>query len=94
MDCAYQIVQNLNHQWANWIHTYLHCKEPDLSNAAYWYSGARKKMLDYSYEKEWKEISEFIEKAEIKNQKVKPKIKTSRNSVTSPYSLRQKSFEK
>lgn len=57
---AHKIVQDLNHQWAFWIHAYLHRKEPDLSNASYWYSRAKKPMPDYSYEKEWEEIFESI----------------------------------
>ena len=63
-DKAHKIVQELYHQWAYWIHAYLHRKEPDLSNASYWYSRAKKRMPDYSYEKEWKEIFEFIKKTE------------------------------
>lgn len=62
---AHEIVQNMHHQFAFWIHAYLHRKEPDLSNAAYWYSRANKKTPDYSYEQEWKEIYEFIKKSEI-----------------------------
>lgn len=57
---AHKIVQDLNHQWAFWIHAYLHRKEPDLSNASYWYSRAKKPMPDYSYETEWEEIFESI----------------------------------
>jgi hypothetical protein len=59
---AHEIVQDMQHQWAYWIHAYLHRKEPDLSNASYWYSRAKKTMPDYSYDKEWKEIYDFIEK--------------------------------
>jgi hypothetical protein len=61
-DKAHEIVQDMQHQWAYWIHAYLHRKEPDLSNASYWYSRAKKTMPDYSYDKEWKEIYDFIEK--------------------------------
>ena len=66
-DKAHKIVQDMYHPFAYWIHAYLHRKEPDLSNAAYWYSRAKKPMPEYSYEKEWKEIYEFIEKAEVKD---------------------------
>ena len=65
-DKAHEIVQNLHHQWAYWIHAYLHRKEPDLSNASYWYSRAKKPMPDYSYDKEWKEIYDFIQKTAFK----------------------------
>lgn len=61
---AHEIVQVIDHRLAYWIHAYLHRKEPDLSNASYWYSRAQKPMPDYSYEKEWKEIFDFISKME------------------------------
>ena len=66
-DKAHQIVQDMYHQLAYWIHAYLHRKEPDLSNASYWYSRAKKNMPSYSYEKEWQEIYNFIKVAEVEN---------------------------
>jgi hypothetical protein len=57
---AHEMVQDLQHQHAYWIHAYLHRKEPDLMNASYWYSRAKKPMPEYGYEKEWKEIWEEI----------------------------------
>ncbi len=59
-DKAHKIVQDLQHAYAYWVHAYLHRKEPDLANASYWYSRAKKPMPDYSYDKEWKEIYESI----------------------------------
>lgn len=64
---AHEMVQDLQHPFAYWIHAYLHRKEPDLANASYWYSRAKKTMPDYSYEQEWKEIFEFIEKEKIQD---------------------------
>lgn len=64
-DKAHEIVQDLNHVLAYWIHAYLHRKEPDLTNASYWYARAKKSMPEYSYETEWKEIHEFIQKTEV-----------------------------
>ena len=61
-DKAHQIVQVMEHENAYWIHAYLHRKEPDLSNAYYWYSRAGKPMPDYGYDREWKEIYETISK--------------------------------
>ncbi len=66
-DKAHEIVQDLYNQWAYWIHAYLHRKEPDLSNAAYWYARAKKLMPEYSFEKEWKEIYDKIKSSEINN---------------------------
>lgn len=63
-DAAHSIVQDIRHPLAYWIHAYLHRKEPDLSNAAYWYSRAGKNMPDYSLDKEWNEIFNFISSKE------------------------------
>lgn len=41
-DAAHRIVQALDDVPAMWIHAYLHRKEPDLSNARYWYRNAGK----------------------------------------------------
>jgi hypothetical protein len=40
-----------------WVHAYLHRKEKDLSNAAYWYRQARKPVCKGSLEDEWNEIA-------------------------------------
>lgn len=39
-----------------WVHAYLHRKEGDASNAAYWYSRAGKSPARTSLEEEWEEI--------------------------------------
>ena len=57
---AHKTVQDLGNQTAYWIHAYLHRKEPDLENASYWYYRAKRPVPDYSFEKEWKEIHDFI----------------------------------
>lgn len=36
-----------------WVHAYLHRKEGDQGNAAYWYSQARKAVCQESLELEW-----------------------------------------
>lgn len=36
-DGAHRIVQEMEDNEAMWIHAYLHRKEPDESNADYWY---------------------------------------------------------
>ena len=59
-DTAHRIVQNMEHPFAYWIHAYLHRKEPDISNASYWYSRAKKPLPDYDFEREWQEIHDFI----------------------------------
>lgn len=36
-DSAHQIVQSMFDTYAQWIHAYLHRKEPDIANSKYWY---------------------------------------------------------
>lgn len=40
-----------------WVHAYIHRKEGDLSNAAYWYRRAGKPTARGSLEDEWAEIT-------------------------------------
>lgn len=42
---------------AAWVHAYLHRKEGDSSNAAYWYQRAGKSPAQSSLEDEWSEIT-------------------------------------
>jgi len=47
-----------------WVHAYLHRKEGDLGNAAYWYRQASKPVKRASLEQEWGEITqELLNKA-------------------------------
>jgi hypothetical protein len=39
-----------------WVHAYLHRKEGDLPNAAYWYQRAKKPVASGSLNEEWSEI--------------------------------------
>src|SRR6516225_4401300 len=43
-----------------WVHAYLHRKEGDNSNAAYWYGRAGKTPARLSLEREWNEISQAL----------------------------------
>jgi len=56
-DKAHMIVQYLPGSNAAWVHAYLHRKEPDEWNAAYWYSRAGRKMPDVSFKEEWEVIT-------------------------------------
>jgi len=40
-----------------WVHAYLHRKEGDASNAAYWYGQAGKAVCGDPLEQEWAEIA-------------------------------------
>ena len=59
-DIAHKIVQDIEHPLAYWIHAYLHRKEPDKANAAYWYSRANKSVPTYNFDKEWQELKDFV----------------------------------
>lgn len=41
----------------SWVHAYLHRKEGDASNAAYWYSRAGRRPSRAGLEEEWAEIA-------------------------------------
>lgn len=40
----------------SWVHAYLHRKEGDASNAAYWYSRAQQAVCRESLDSEWVSI--------------------------------------
>ena len=61
---AHEIVKDMDHEVAWWVHAYLHRKEPDLNNAAYWYLRAQKHMPRYSLAQEWQEIFDFLSSPE------------------------------
>lgn len=44
----------------SWVHAYLHRKEGDASNAAYWYSRAGRRPSRATLEEEWEEIATAI----------------------------------
>jgi len=43
-----------------WVHAYLHRKEGDSSNAAYWYQRAGKSLATNSLEDEWLAIARSL----------------------------------
>jgi hypothetical protein len=50
---AHRIAQDLEGEEAARVHAYLHRKEGDLENAAYWYRRARRPVATDSLEQEW-----------------------------------------
>lgn len=44
----------------SWVHAYLHRKEGDSSNAAYWYGRAGKPVAREPLEVEWEAIARFL----------------------------------
>ena len=41
----------------SWVHAYLHRKQGDVSNAAYWYGRAKVPPSQSSFKNEWEEIA-------------------------------------
>ena len=54
---AHEITQDLDGADAAWVHAYLHRREGDLSNAAYWYRLASKPVARASLDDEWRTIA-------------------------------------
>lgn len=53
---AHEIAQDIDDVAGAWIHAYLHRKEGDPGNAAYWYGQARQPVATDSLESEWERI--------------------------------------
>jgi dienelactone hydrolase len=52
-DAAHEIAQDVADESGAWVHAYLHRKEGDPGNAAYWYRRARKPEARVSLDEEW-----------------------------------------
>ena len=59
-DAAHDLLQKQNDRTGAWVHAYLHRKEGDNSNAAYWYSRAGRTLPQQSLQAEWEEIVEAL----------------------------------
>jgi hypothetical protein len=53
---AHEIAQTEKSADAAWIHAYLHRKEGDTANAAYWYNRARQPGCSLPLDAEWEQI--------------------------------------
>lgn len=53
---AHETAQDIDDETGSWIHAYLHRKEGDASNAAYWYHRAGKPVAHDSLDAEWERI--------------------------------------
>jgi hypothetical protein len=53
---AHTLVQDSTTKEAAWVHAYLHRKEGDISNAAYWYRRAGKPEFKGPLEQEWEDM--------------------------------------
>ena len=55
-DDAHSVAQTINDRSGAWVHAYLHRKEGDDSNAAYWYRRAGEPVARDSFDEEWSRI--------------------------------------
>jgi hypothetical protein len=55
-DAAHRVAQDVDDQDGAWVHAYLHRKEGDDSNAAYWYRRAGRPVCASTLETEWDQI--------------------------------------
>ena len=63
-DAAHRVAQDIAGDDGSWVHAYLHRKEGDLSNAAYWYRRAGRAVESGTLLEEWNRIAaELLERA-------------------------------
>jgi hypothetical protein len=55
-DRAHEIAQDVSGSNGAWVHAYLHRREGDLGNAAYWYARAGKPVATDDLAAEWERI--------------------------------------
>jgi hypothetical protein len=53
---AHNVAQDVDDRDGSWVHAYLHRKEGDLGNAAYWYRRAKYTLATDSLGAEWERI--------------------------------------
>jgi hypothetical protein len=59
-ESAHDLTQDDDSPEGSWVHAYLHRKEGDKFNAAYWYRKANRPHYQGSLEQEWKDISRTL----------------------------------
>jgi hypothetical protein len=57
---AHEIAQSVDTPDAAWVHAYLHRKEDDTGNAAYWYRLARQPISKLPFDAEWEQITSAL----------------------------------
>ena len=56
-DRAHHLAQSDEGGDGDWVHAYLHRREGDAGNAAYWYRRAGRTVCNLSLEAEWEQIA-------------------------------------
>jgi hypothetical protein len=65
-DRAHEIAQEIGDPDGAWVHAYLHRKEGDDANAAYWYRRAQQPVCAEPLAREWEAIvSAFLKRAAV-----------------------------
>jgi hypothetical protein len=59
-DRAHQLAQSDEGGSGDWVHAYLHRKEGDAGNAAYWYRRAGRPFCRETLDTEWDEIARAL----------------------------------
>jgi hypothetical protein len=59
-NAAHDLLQGHEDGPGAWVHAYLHRKEGDASNAAYWYRRAGKAVADGPLDAEWDALAEAL----------------------------------
>lgn len=54
---AHETAQEIENESGAWVHAYLHRKEGDLGNAAYWYRRAGQRVATDALDAEWSRIA-------------------------------------
>jgi hypothetical protein len=57
---AHELCQQQDNADGAWVHAYLHRKEGDLANAAYWYRRAAKPLASGPLADEWRHLAETL----------------------------------
>ncbi len=61
-DKAHEVAQEIAGPSGSWVHAYLHRREGDTGNAAYWYQRAGRSMPSKTLQAEWAElVSHFLQ---------------------------------
>jgi hypothetical protein len=56
-DAAHRIAQDIDSAEGAWVHAYLHRREGDAGNAAYWYRRAGRPVAVVALDEEWDQIA-------------------------------------
>jgi hypothetical protein len=59
-NAAHETAQSVDDESGAWVHAYLHRKEGDAANAAYWYRRARQPVATDALVAEWDRIASAL----------------------------------